>query len=636
MKSTRDLTAKLPDGTPFEFWEEPRVYDRELHVDGRTGTDDGDGSAARPLRTIQAAAQLATPGTRVRIHAGTYRETVQPARGGESPSRMITYEPAGDGEVIVKASVEARRFRPSEGWSFARAFASEQDIPRGLRIWEIELDPEDFKGYNPFCAVNIIHDRLYIEYGKTDMTSYLNRRGMVFVDGEPMRQVALFNLLATTENAYWVEANGQKIHIRLAGDGDPARHVIELTNREQCFAPREPFLSYIHVRGITFAHAAMGCPVPQRGAISCYRGHHWLIEDCLIDWSNAVGIDCGNECWHHEPIEGQVLGYTIIRRNIIRDAGVCGIAGIVNRNLLIEDNLIERTGWQRMELSWEAAGIKLHHAVDALIRRNVIRTCYGCDALWLDVGNENCRITSNLMLDGIDSREHFFLEASRDSENLVDNNILWNVEGRYDRSKITAAAGSSGWYKLSEAGESKNGYGIYLEGTDHTRMVNNLIGRCHYAGFFGKPVPFRITRMKRGGTTRDSKFFNNLFYHCGEAAIIMPTAHNTCDGNAYARMPGGFLRVMYPEPEMCLDLPAWQEFCGFDLCGSTPDLDIDIDTAALTMAVTIRGELSEVAADPAVETDFFGAATGKRRVPGPIGQLDGYTMRFSIDPRQRG
>jgi hypothetical protein len=85
MKNTKDLTARLPDGTMFEFWETDRIYDRELHVDGSTAADDGDGSPERPFRTINAAAQAATPGTRVRIHAGTYRETCQPARGGEGP-----------------------------------------------------------------------------------------------------------------------------------------------------------------------------------------------------------------------------------------------------------------------------------------------------------------------------------------------------------------------------------------------------------------------------------------------------------------------------------------------------------------------------------------------------------------------
>ena len=406
-----------------------------------------------------------------------------------------------------------------------------------------------------------------------------------------------------------------------------------MTSREQCFAPRVPFLSYIHVKGLTLAHAAMGCPVPQRGALSCYRGHHWIIEDCTIDWSNAVGIDCGNECWHHERTAGQVLGNSILRRNTIRDAGVCGIAGIGNDNLLIEDNTIIGTGWQRMERSWEAAGIKLHHAVHALIRRNVIRECYGCDAVWLDVGNEYCRITSNLFLDGIDSREHLFIEASRNAENLVDNNIIWNVEGRYDRAAVAAEPGSSGWYKNTEAGAVKNGYGIYLEGTDRTRIVNNLIGKCNYAGFFGKVVAFRMM-SGRGGTTRENKFFGNLFYACGDAAIILPTPHQEAEGNAYVKMPGGYLRVMNPEPEMCLDLATWQEFCGFDLTGSTPDLDIDIDTDALTMEITVRGGLSEIVSDQKVDTDMFGDACGKRRLPGPVANLAQRSGRFSIDPRK--
>ena len=116
-------------------------------------------------------------------------------------------------------------------------------------------------------------------------------------------------MLGESDNTYWVEANGQKVHIRLPGDADPRDHVIEVTNREQCFAPKVPFLSYIKVKGLTLAHAATGAPVPQRGALSCYRGHHWIIEDCVIDWANGVGIDCGNECWHHTFEENQVIGH---------------------------------------------------------------------------------------------------------------------------------------------------------------------------------------------------------------------------------------------------------------------------------------------------------------------------------------
>lgn len=631
----KDLTAQLPDGQMFPFWEVEPVFERELHVNNQhpLASDDNDGSESRPFRTIQAAAQVATPGTRVLIHEGVYRETVQPAMGGESPEKMISYEAYPGHQVIIKASVEVKDFKPSEGWSLRRGFRDQRTIPDGIRIWEIELDPEDFKGYNPFCAVNVLHDRLFLEYDKVDMTPFLNRRGMVFVDGKPMRQVSLYYQLAEHDNAYWVEANGQKVHIRLAGDDDPRNHVIELTNREQCFAPKVPFLSYIRVKGLTFAHAATGAPVPQRGAISCNRGHHWIIEDCTIDWSNAVGIDVGNECWHRTRSEEQITGYTVIRRNTIKDVGVCGIAGLGTTNLLIEDNYIVGTGWQRMELSWEAGGIKLHHAVNALIRRNVIKQTYGCDSLWLDVGNRNCRITSNLFLDAIDSREHLFIECTRDGENLIDNNIIWNVEGRYDRSKVVEEKGSAGWYRTTEP-LVKNGYGIYLEGTDRLRIVNNLIGRCHMAGFFAKVVAFRITN--RGGTSRENKFYNNLFYDCGDAAIILPNEHNEVEGNAYAKMPGGFLRVMYPEPEMCLDLPTWQEFLGFDLTGGVYDIEIDINSDDLTMEVKFKEEIPPLKQDEKVCTDYFGNVVEGERPAGPIADWQERKARFSIDPRRFG
>lgn len=634
--SRPDQTAILPNGQMLEFWEVPQKYDRELHVNAGDpcASDENSGAESSPFKTINAAAKAAVPGTRVLIHGGTYRETVQPAMGGLSPERMISYEAFGDEEVIIKASVEVKEFRPSIGWRMVRGFGDTKVNTDGVRIWEIELDPEDFKGYNPFCAVNILHDRLFIEYDKTDMTTYLNRRGMVFVDGKPMKQVPLYYMLAENENSYWVEANGQKVHIRLTGDDDPKNHTIELTNREQCFAPKVPFLSYIKVKGLTLAHAATGAPVPQRGALSCYRGHHWIIEDCTIDWSNATGIDCGNECWHHTWTEEQTIGNTIIRRNTIKDVGVCGIAGMFVKNMLIEDNLITGTGWQRMELSWEAGGIKVHNSVNSLIRRNIIKECYGCDALWMDVGNHNNRVTSNLFLDGIDSREHIFIECTRDEENLIDNNIIWNVEGRYDRNAVPSEPGSSGWYKTTEI-DVRNGYGIYLEGTDRLRIVNNLIGKCNKAGFFAKVVAFRLM-PKRGGTSRENKFYNNLFYQCGEAAIILPNEHNAAEGNAYAKMPPGYLRVMYPEPEMCLDLATWQEFCGFDTTGCTCDPEIDINSEDLTMEIRFNGALPEAEADKKVTADYFGREAEGLRPVGPFAALEDGRVRFSIDPRRQG
>lgn len=648
-----DPTACLPDGSEFIFWEAEQKYERELHVDCNhpEASDENDGSRERPFRTINQAAKVATAGTRIWIHGGVYRECVRPMRGGDSPERMISYESYGDGPAVIKASVEVYDFERSKDWRLSSDFTRRNE-ELDLKIWQIKLNPEDFKGYNPFCAVNILHDRLFIEYDKTDMTPYLNRRGMVFCDGKPLKQAALYQQLSEQEGAFWVEANGQTIHFRLERDENPKEHRIELTCREQCFAPDIPFLSYIKVKGLICAHAAMGAPVPQRGAISCYRGHHWIIEDCEIDWSNAVGIDIGNECWHHELLPDQLIGHSIIRRCRIKDAGVCGIAALFAEHYLVEDNLIEGTGWQKMELSWEAGGLKAHNSVNSLIRRNIFVRTYRADHLWLDCANENNRITQNLFLDGIEQREAVFIECTRDGVNMIDHNIFWNVEGRFDPKKIPQEPGSSGWYKMIE-NDVINGYAIYGEGTDHLYIANNLIGLCRGSGYYAKPVAFRMHGLLRGGTSRDARLYNNIFYRCGEAAITMPTEKNQAEGNLYIKQTGGYLRVMYPAPEACLDLPAWKEFYGFDLSGQEAWFDMELDTKNYTLQLKEAerprnlwgmlkkrnfiydpAEIAEVDKADGVSTDFYGRPVSKqKRIPGPFTDLS-FGKVYQIDPRK--
>lgn len=650
-----DVTALLPDGSEFVSWEVDQKYEHELHVacNFPGASDSNDGSKNHPFKSINAAAAIATAGTRIWIHGGVYRECVHPARGGDGPEHMICYEAFGDGAVVIKASVEVTEFEKSRGWRIFPDFNKRNDEAE-IGIWQIRLNPEDFKRYNPFCCVNILHDRLYIEYDKTDMTTYLNRRGMVFCDGKPLKQVSLCEQMSQQEGSFWVEANGQTVHFRLENDDDPHNHKIELTSREQCFAPEVPFLSYIKLKGLICAHAATGAPIPQRGSISCFRGHHWIIEDCEIDWSNGVGIDIGNECWHHEFSPEQIIGYSIIRGCRIKDAGVCGIAALFAQHYLIEDNIIEGTGWQKMELSWEAGAMKSHNSVDCLIRRNIFTRTYRADHLWLDCNNENNRITQNLFLDGIEQREAIFIECTRDGVNLIDNNVFWNIEGRFDASKIKHESGSAGWYKLVEDG-TVNGYAIYGEGTDHLYIANNLICNCRGSGYYAKPVPFRMHSMLRGGTSRDARLFNNIFYQCGEAAITMPTEKNEAEGNLYVKQTGGYLRVMYPAPEACLDLPAWKEFYGFDLTGQEGWFEIEIDTKNYTMKLRKADEdlpaiwnhekkhsfvyeptdLQGVNSASLVPSDFYGnTVAGEKRIPGPITELN-TDETYKIDPRKR-
>jgi hypothetical protein len=256
-------------------------------------------------------------------------------------------------------------------------------------------------------------------------------------------------------------------------------------------------------------------------------------------------------------------------------------------------------------------------------------------------------------LDGIQQREAIFIECSRDDSNLIDNNIFWNIEGRFDPAAIPKEPGSSGWYKMEED-NVVNGYAVYGEGTDHTCIVNNFIGKCRCAGYYAKAVAFRIQGDTRGGTSRDAKIWNNIFYDCKEAAIKMPTRNNDSEGNLFINMPGGYLRILYPSPTACLDLKAWQEFYGFDKQGQEAYFDINIDTVNFTMVIQRMKELPmsfsrssekhkyiqnledvrQVEMKNIAPSDFYGnKITEEFRVPGPFIKLVENQV-ISIDPRK--
>jgi len=301
-----------------------------------------------------------------------------------------------------------------------------------------------------------------------------------------------------------------------------------------------------------------------------------------------------------------------------------------------------------MELSWEAGAIKTHNSVDCLIRRNIFTKTIRADHLWMDVGNCNNRITQNLFLDGIEQREAIFIECTRDEPNLIDNNVIWNVPGRFREEDVPHLAGSGSWYAMGED-NIINGYGIYGEGTDHLRICNNLIGKCRSAGYFQKTVAFRLSG--RGGTARDAKIFQNLFYDCGEAAIKFPTEHNEAEGNVYTKMPSGYLRILFPAPTECLDLATWQEFHGLDMTGVDGDFMVDVDTEAFTLTIRPAGDdpfafmrrrrkpktefqnLPKLQAMDLVPTDFFGNDAEPEHIAGPFPKAE-LGVTFSIDPRK--
>lgn len=70
-----------------------------LHVNVK-GDGQGDGSAAKPFRTIQEAAEKAEPGDTVLVAPGIYRERIAPPRGGKEGAPIVFRSSEKYGAVV--------------------------------------------------------------------------------------------------------------------------------------------------------------------------------------------------------------------------------------------------------------------------------------------------------------------------------------------------------------------------------------------------------------------------------------------------------------------------------------------------------------------------------------------------------
>ncbi len=416
----------LPDGKPFLTWEQPVRFDRTYYVDGASpaASDKNPGTEDRPFATINRAAEVLQPGERVVVAAGVYREWVRPQRGGSGPDRIISYEAAPGATVIIKGS---REFKPQ--WQPSNATSA-----AGVALWQAKLDPTLFDGYNPFNIDNVTPEQFATMDWATPLKGkvpYTLPRGLVFHDGKLLRQVAEPAGLLAAAGTYLIDRPAQILHVRLLGDQNPGQAHIEITTQETVFAPVQAGLGYIRVKGFTIEHAAGPFPWEQVGAISTTRGHHWIIEDNTVRWANGVGMDLGTQ--HPRRPQPPVVGFHIVRRNIVTDCGICGICGLGpargrDFGLLIEDNILQRNAFYDVERLFETGAIKTHNNIRCLIRRNLITDTSHGAGIWMDWNNQFSRCTQNVIVNTQTIHGAIFMEASY-QPNLVDQNLIWKTDG---------------------------------------------------------------------------------------------------------------------------------------------------------------------------------------------------------------
>ena len=568
----------LPDGTIFDFWEDQTTYIKVLHVatNNPQASDNNPGTIEKPLKTINAAAQRLQPDEKVIVHEGIYRECIQPARGGTSPDKMIDYEAAEGENVIVKGSeIWKPQFRQSSGYQL-------QTEAKDVKIWMATIPEYFFKAYNPFLARDVY--RYISEWGRPGEPEWMNRallyRGSVYMDGKPMKQVLNYGELAKTENAFWVEDPGLRLHMHFANDLDTSK-TFEITTREQLFAPKDFGLAYIKISGFAFEYAADGLPVPQRAAVSAMRGHHWIIENNRIEWVNACGLDIGSQTFDAEPMK--IGGGHIVRNNIIRNIGICGIAGLKLDHTLIENNLIENVGYLDMERNCESAGLKFHEPHNTLIRQNIFRHIHHASGLWFDTNSENCRIANNVFVDIITLYAGVLMEINYE-QNLIDHNIFWDIHK--DKSYDPTPKPTEWAYG--------NGTAIRSDCNEKLIVAHNLFGKItEHAISLNLFQSMRIVEG-RTGIGFANKVVNNVFFDCPNRIYLARKLENYIDGNLYdIKNDAGSFVLVYPEPYTFQNLNGWQDFFGFDKHSTQAKLITNFDPETCLLEISIEGDTPE-------------------------------------------
>lgn len=412
---------------------------------GRSGC----GSKEKPFKTISEAAAIAKAGDEVIVAEGIYREYVNPANGGSDEAHRVIYRSEKPlGAVITGAE-------PVKHWENC-----------GGNVWLAKIPNTLFGEYNPYTTV-IAGDWYFSPVDVHTGEVYLNGKSMYEAPEleavkAPVMDRHSWDPEGTLYRWYTQQAGEfTEIYANFQG-ADPNEENVEINVRRNCFYPSKTGVGYITLSGFAIRQAATTWAPPtayQEGMVGPHWSKGWIIENCEISDSKCSGISLGKylqpenenkwttklykdgtqterdaicqaqrEGWTKENI-----GSHIIRGCNIHDCGQTGIVGHLGGVFsIIEDNHIHHINNKQDLAGAEIGGIKMHAAIDVIIRRNHFHHC--TRGLWLDWQAQGTRVTANLFHDNVPPKgtqignglalgEDIFIEVSH-GPTLVDNNLL--------------------------------------------------------------------------------------------------------------------------------------------------------------------------------------------------------------------
>ncbi len=333
-------------------------------------------------------------------------------------------------------------------------------------MWKVVVPNSLFGGFNPF-AEEVEGDWIVYAEQTTPRKHlgdvYLNGRSfyevvtLAEVSDPPLRTEVLDDWTGTSDRirdpeqtryVWYAEVGAEETTIWANFQGaDPNEELVEINVRRSVFYPTEHHLDYITVRGFELAQAA--CPwtpptADQPGLIGPNWAKGWIIEDNVIHDAKCSAVSLGKEAstgHNYATLRSDKPGYQyqlesvfsarqigwdrehvgshIVRRNHIYDCGQNGIVGHLGCVFsTIEDNHIHHIALKREFYGYEIGGIKLHAALDVVIRHNRIHDC--SLGIWLDWQTQGTRVSRNLLYA---NNRDLFIEVSH-GPHLVEHNVL--------------------------------------------------------------------------------------------------------------------------------------------------------------------------------------------------------------------
>ena len=406
----------------------------EFHV-ATNGSDANRGTKSAPFRTIRHAADLAQPGEIITVHAGIYRERINPPRGGTSDAQRITYQAAKGETVVIKGSEVVTNW-----------------VKIDADVWQAVVPNSFFGKFNPFN--DLIRGDWFDAKGREHHT------GAVYLNGEWLTEAASLEAVkkpAGGSPLWFGQMDGEKTTIWAQfRDKDPNKEFVEINVRQTVFYPDQPGRNFITVRGFTLRHAATAWAPPtaeQIGLIGTHWSRGWIIENNVISHSTCSGVALGKHGDEFDnkssnSAEGYVktierahaftipwtrenIGHHIVRNNTISHCEQTGIVGSLGCSFsIVTGNNIHDIHVRQLFTGAEMAGIKFHGAIDTEIRGNHIYRAYR--GIWLDWMAQGTRVSGNLLHDN--SSEDIYVEVNH-GPFILDNNLLLSPRSLWDMSE---------------------------------------------------------------------------------------------------------------------------------------------------------------------------------------------------------